>query len=959
MPGIMPRLKGFFTSGFEYIAFLMAQIYAMVRLLPDNHPYLNPQNIGKFSIRNVIAQAANNLILKKENADQIIIFGAILIALVLLIIQFAMIIIALVFEPAMAAFPAGPYPTGMSAFGSMFRTADPTFDIAFMLLDQVFGVPGLFGSCIDLNVACGGTVDATPAGGLPWPFHIALHQLFNFYNSGILVVGALIFLYFIVIVVGETAVTGTPFGQRFQNIWVPIRLVVAIGLLIPLPMAYAGNPAGFNTGQYITLAAAKFGSSMATNGWVVYNNTIRTGGVFPGGDGANPLGERESLIGNPNVPDVTHMLEAMSLVHVCAWGEWYAAVDKTVIPPTPDTRVVQAYFFKSAPSWMPDTRTVLPLAAGTAYTDALTFFNNGDITIQFGYLTEETAASGSTPATYLPRDKEPACGEMTISIHQVGGAAGIVGPEAVQENYYDLIRDMWFTPDTYELDAFGYRYAAIKMQTGTGPDQHHSCRSPTGGPPVVLPAAPIPRLVGAAHTGGPVDDNCNKPPLKGWRTHNLGQLEVNVTASLTTIYNNYVDASALYEMNDDILRRGWAGAGIWYNTISRVNGNYTSSVREIPRLSKYPSVMPEISKAQNRENEEITSVHKFCPNESEINATINREKIGLALCETYRYWNENSRNTTQDTIVTGSAFEDAMNLIFGAQQLNAMTDSNINTHPLAQLALLGKGLVDASIRNIATATTISAVGGLGAIFDKIIPGLVTPSADFILSTAFVGLTAGLVLYYIVPFLPFIYFFFAVSSWVKTIFEAMVGVPLWALAHLRIDGEGLPGNSAANGYFLILEIFLRPILTVFGLIAATLIFTAQVRVLHFLWQLVTENLTGFDSDPTIAVGGVQRFAFKRSIIDQFFFNVIYAIIVYMMAIAAFKLIDKIPDNLLRWMGNSVSSFGDINQDNVDGLTRYAALGGATAGRELASGVQQLGSGIGQTAGGTLSRLSGGP
>ena len=127
------------------------------------------------------------------------------------------------------------------------------------------------------------------------------------------------------------------------------------------------------------------------------------------------------------------------------------------------------------------------------------------------------------------------------------------------------------------------------------------------------------------------------------------------------------------------------------------------------------------------------------------------------------------------------------------------------------------------------------------VFDRIIPGLVTPSADFILSTAFVGLTAGLVLYYIVPFLPFIYFFFAVATWVKSIFEAMVGVPLWALAHLRIDGEGLPGNSAANGYFLILEIFLRPILTIFGLIAATLIFTAQVRVLHFLWQIVTENL----------------------------------------------------------------------------------------------------------------------
>ena len=62
------------------------------------------------------------------------------------------------------------------------------------------------------------------------------------------------------------------------------------------------------------------------------------------------------------------------------------------------------------------------------------------------------------------------------------------------------------------------------------------------------------------------------------------------------------------------------------------------------------------------------------------------------------------------------------------------------------------------------------------------------------------------LFYIIPFMPFIYFFFAVGTWVKAIFEAMVGVPLWALAHIRIDGQGLPGDAAMNGYYLLLEIF---------------------------------------------------------------------------------------------------------------------------------------------------------
>ena len=96
-------------------------------------------------------------------------------------------------------------------------------------------------------------------------------------------------------------------------------------------------------------------------------------------------------------------------------------------------------------------------------------------------------------------------------------------------------------------------------------------------------------------------------------------------------------------------------------------------------------------------------------------------------------------------------------------------------------------------------------------------------------------------------MPFLFFFFAVGTWVKTIFEAMVGVPLWALAHIKIDGEGLPGDAAGSGYFMILEILLRPIMVIFGLIAAMIIFVTQVRILHLIWDLVVDGV-GAGSDP---------------------------------------------------------------------------------------------------------------
>jgi hypothetical protein len=260
MPEVIPRLQRLFASGFGHIAYLMAIIYNMVRLLPDGHPYLDGRNVGKFGIRHVIATAANHLVISRKNIDQILIFGLLLVGVVLLALMIGLFLFSLIFQNA---FAAGGGAAG--TFASMFVTQLPANDIAFMLLDQVFGIPQFYGSCVAQNVAC---FPGQAAGaGFPWPFHLALQQMFKFYSSGILIIGALILLYFIVVIVIETATSGSPFGQRFKNMWVPVRLVVAVGLLIPLNY-------GYSAAQYITFAAAKYGSGFATNAWNLYNNTI-------------------------------------------------------------------------------------------------------------------------------------------------------------------------------------------------------------------------------------------------------------------------------------------------------------------------------------------------------------------------------------------------------------------------------------------------------------------------------------------------------------------------------------------------------------------------------------------------------------------------------------------------------------------------------------------------------------
>ncbi len=189
LPQVIPRIMRIFKSGFAYIAFYMALVLNATRLIPDQHPYLNPENFGKFGIHHVMAQAATRLVFKKENTDQIIIYFALLLGVVILFTQFAFFIMAFFVEGAQAA--------GWSAY---FITAAPEDDIAFIFLDRVFGLPGIFNSCVAQNIPCLGAAAAGPA--IPTLFHQGLHTMFEYYNNGLAIIAFLLIIYYVIALAG-------------------------------------------------------------------------------------------------------------------------------------------------------------------------------------------------------------------------------------------------------------------------------------------------------------------------------------------------------------------------------------------------------------------------------------------------------------------------------------------------------------------------------------------------------------------------------------------------------------------------------------------------------------------------------------------------------------------------------------------------------------------------------------
>lgn len=896
LPQVLPRLRDLVSSSFEYTAFFMAQIYRSARLLPPGHAYLNPANVGRYGIRHVVAAAANNLKLKKENTDQIIIFMTVLIGLAIIAMQFCLLALSFFTQAAEAA----TMPTNFAGF---VVTENPKDDIAFMLLDKVLGIPDFFNSCVEAGEDCFTTVNGISGvhtvsqatqGPIPWPIHTALHAMLQFYSIGLLVIAMLIFAYFVVTVVVETAQAGTPFGKRFNHVWAPIRMVWALGLLIPISN-------GLNSAQYITLYAAKWGSGFATNGWKIFTSDALTG------DSTLAAGDvKQKLVANINTPDLTNLLEYDTALQTC-WAAYKLQGVNVVGYLVRDSRTGGG--FKRFTT--------------TSYQDALKFFNYGDILIRFGVQNND-AYSGE-----LGHVKEY-CGEVIVHTTSITKDAA-TGATWLQEQYYELMKKLWEASgggatcgplggalDAEEMEKWGLCLAELYAKDG---------------PPVPNPA-PKPTIV------------------------NVRELIKNENAYLS---QKIAEAAERERARTDVWEwrlnaLGWAGAGIWYNTIAQVNGAMVAAAANLPYVRHYPRVMENVRKAQFKANSDNTGRDAFRPYLAD-NTAVELEDPGdlplaTAMWEAYNLWTDAYNEPSTDIFV------DSIRAVFGIDGLMNI-QKNIDVHPLAQLSAVGKSLVETAIRNLGTSLMAGVGGGITMILTSHKAGQVAQIASkFLYQIAMIGLSAGFVLFYVIPFLPFIYFFFAVGTWIKSIFEAMVGVPLWALAHIRIDGNGLPGDAAMGGYYLILEIFLRPILIIFGLIASILIFSAQVRVLNEIWPLVTSNLSGFDNTMAdgLAPADTGGLNYLRNIVDSFFFTVIYTMIVYMLGMASFKLVDQIPNYLLRWMGASVQSFADSNASYAEGLVQNVSYGASMVSQGM-QGVQSGLQGVTSIGQGLMGRMGG--
>ena len=926
MPGIFPRLKDLFFSGFGTVTQLVGIICFMAGLLPKNHPCFSKEKRNEYGLIRILAASADNIELKWKNIDKILVFALIICATLMIGLYLLGLVFFLLSSPSFAT--------------SMFVTALPNDDIAFMMLDKVLGIPGLYNSSV------------SAVAPFPAPFHSGLHELFRFYSMGIFFIAFIIFFYHVVHFVLDVTQTGKvsehlsddggDSGRGFS--WLPIRFVVCFGLLIPFGM-------GLNSAQWITLYMAKWGSGLATNGWLEYNNQT----------GSNPVGEDNiRLTVKPAPLDTSGLIKNLFLIKSCQWmhtlGSFspgskqvlgYVVAGSNSKSLFNFTGIVGFMDYNGASQYNAKPQTIADAAPTDDFIKILTYSGFRDIRIIIGEF------DPADPARYkeYPGGVLPVCGEVTIPVTGLTGEAVFAS-----EGYLMAVMNILFDQNriTYPgstIDLSQMQFAFIREYVRTSATFKRVKNS------LGIPDA-TPILCGDENIIGA----CRDPVLPVyWNKMMDTYYKYSFMAPAYSAYDflagtdtafTEIDPQQIYvfdvstsylalgkpnpfDMTAGILKYGWGGAGLWYNKIAERNGSLYSAATNVPIVKKFPLVM-ETMKETREKTDKNTSTGKFCapfrPQKSGTSSAINtseKEQFdgeqAVALYGLCQQLFENEA-ITQDGVtrkaVATNPLEKIISMFFSEFQL-FNSAGNREVTPMAQLSSIGRTLLDKSILGVAVGagsyTAAAAAHVTTGDNTKLDAGAVSATAlgDFTMTFAMLGLASGFVLFYMLPLLPFIYFFFAVGRWVKVIFEALVGVPLWALAHMRVGGPGLPGSAAIGGYFLLLEIFMRPILTVFSLVAAYTLFSALTVGLNSTFLLISANLFGSVAPTAVGMGAV-AIEMTRGIVDQFFLSIFYIALVYVIGTGCFKLIDLIPDGIMRWSGAGVQSWGasDISDDLVE-------------------------------------------
>ena len=383
---------------------------------------------------------------------------------------------------------------------------------------------------------------------------------------------------------------------------------------------------------------------------------------------------------------------------------------------------------------------------------------------------------------------------------------------------------------------------------------------------------------------------------------------------------------------------GWMGAGAWYILMARINnelatltdarstvydptyvtkkieapwvqgqirvhsGSVVSHSSELPGAREAGEALQKYSDLYNISTVELAS--QGFPISTNIVTDINRESRGVSKKDADSFW----RKLVPDELMNS-----------GTRFLLDLFDPGKEGDPMINLISLGHWLISVGAAIMIGSAAAGIFAGGGAVVALL------PIFSILLST-------GVTLSYILPIMPFIYWVMGIMGYFLLITEAIVAVNLWALSHLRMDGEGISGEAGKQGWLMILALFMTPTLMVLGFVIGMEIFRIVSDLFSAGMFYAVSSIIG--ANPISWVFGTLGY-------------VVMIVAVYGLLLErSFSLISEFPNRVMRVIGAGVEIGGDENRIRV-------AAGAA------AIGINNLGnfmeSAMGETKGGRFQRF----
>jgi len=249
--------------------------------------------------------------------------------------------------------------------------------------------------------------------------------------------------------------------------------------------------------------------------------------------------------------------------------------------------------------------------------------------------------------------------------------------------------------------------------------------------------------------------------------------------------------------------------------------------------------------------------------------------------------------------------------IGGARGALAVTLYQFKKHdPLVVLSWMGNNLLDAGLWLIAFDAGFSIFGVDIALLS--VSGI---------ALCFVGVLFA----FVAPGIPFYYWLKSLLGWLFLVFESIVAAPFWAAAHCLPEGNGLAGHHARKGYILALDILIRPVLLVIGVVSAIAIMQAVGWLYSTMLDSFSVNMAAFLNFGPIA---------------EFVFTIIITWIMYSLAIHVYTTgITQMPQKIINWIGGIGASLGSDDSGkatNVVGAVVNQSGGAASSSLKKAAG-----------------------